>query len=280
MTFLSKYMEVIFNKNSSNATIVTGPVTIMGMVTGFLVSGRVITKYKPGPSKLFFWNVIVGFASVLGQISYIFLSCNHNNMLTEIGTLNLTAECNVNCSCDAAPYSPICHEATGTTYFSPCHAGCVEWDDNSKTYGNCGCAAEPIKNSLPDWMVKSRYMEEEEDSDVSTMVPVQTTQYSSTYQHKALNTLVETISEVTTVAGDDDDDDDVDYYHNDDDDDTNSTVARIKRLIDDKFVKNFMTPGACLAGCAFGFWTFTSISLLINWLGATGRIGNILLNFR
>lgn len=41
-----------------------------------------------------------------------------------------------------------------------------------------------------------------------------------------------------------------------------------------------MVPGACLAGCAKGFYMFTVISFIINWFGATGRIGNILLNFR
>lgn len=41
-----------------------------------------------------------------------------------------------------------------------------------------------------------------------------------------------------------------------------------------------ITPGAYLAGCAQGFYLFTIISFIINWFGATGRIGNILLNFR
>lgn len=41
-----------------------------------------------------------------------------------------------------------------------------------------------------------------------------------------------------------------------------------------------MVPGVCLAGCAQGFYLFTIISFIINWFGATGRIGNILLNFR
>lgn len=30
ITFLSKYMEVQFNKNSADASIVTGPITIIG----------------------------------------------------------------------------------------------------------------------------------------------------------------------------------------------------------------------------------------------------------
>lgn len=41
-----------------------------------------------------------------------------------------------------------------------------------------------------------------------------------------------------------------------------------------------MTPGACVKGCAFGFYAFSIISSVINCFGTSGRIGNILLNFR
>jgi hypothetical protein len=41
-----------------------------------------------------------------------------------------------------------------------------------------------------------------------------------------------------------------------------------------------MTPGACLTGCALGFYTFSVISSIINCFGTSGRIGNILVNFR
>jgi len=41
-----------------------------------------------------------------------------------------------------------------------------------------------------------------------------------------------------------------------------------------------MTPGACVQGCAFGFYAFSIISSIINCFGTSGRIGNILLNFR
>ena len=40
--------------------------------------------------------------------------------------------CNVNCGCEDVPYSPICHEATETTFFSPCHAGCQAWNAQLK----------------------------------------------------------------------------------------------------------------------------------------------------
>ena len=75
MTFMSKYLEVQFHKNAADAVIITGPFTIIGVCVGFLVSGYVISKKKPAPSKLLFWNVIVGCGYMAGQISYLYLTC-------------------------------------------------------------------------------------------------------------------------------------------------------------------------------------------------------------
>lgn len=41
-----------------------------------------------------------------------------------------------------------------------------------------------------------------------------------------------------------------------------------------------MTPGACTSGCAFGFFTFSIVSSIINCFGTSARIGNVLINFR
>uniref|UniRef100_A0A182SSX6 Kazal-like domain-containing protein n=1 Tax=Anopheles maculatus TaxID=74869 RepID=A0A182SSX6_9DIPT len=127
ITFLSKYIEVQFHKSTANATVITGPITLFGMVAGFLISGIIISKKKPSPKKLLFWNVIVGAGYMAGQISYLFLTCPDGTMPLVKGRLNLTTECNSHCHCDGIPYSPICQEETGITFFSACHAGCDTW---------------------------------------------------------------------------------------------------------------------------------------------------------
>lgn len=75
MTFLTKYMEVQFHKSAQSATIIVGPVSIIGMVIGLIGSGLVISKKKPSPSKVLMWNVIVGVIYIFGQISYMFMYC-------------------------------------------------------------------------------------------------------------------------------------------------------------------------------------------------------------
>lgn len=335
ITFLSKYMEVQFNKNSSDATIVTGPVTIIGMVTGFLLSGFLISKYRPTPRKLFLWNVIVGIGYMVGQVIYLSLTCDNHSLINEFGALNLTATCNSNCSCDGVPYSPVCHEASGITYFSPCHAGCNKWNENNKTYSGCACASESDDFTRSPWFHSTASLVPNGDF-VETSTPLGfRVNLAGQNTSDPFNDSVELATDSTyltyTQHGKDDYEEiefpetipinETAYYKgNETDDDllestenvntesitltessrkieeedtrtfdsttfaTVSTTAesRRKRAVDatDRLSKDNIIPGACIAGCAYGFFMFTGISCLINWLGATGRIGNILLNFR
>lgn len=41
-----------------------------------------------------------------------------------------------------------------------------------------------------------------------------------------------------------------------------------------------LVPGACIKGCALGFYAFSIVSSVINCFGASGRIGNLLVNYR
>lgn len=318
ITFLSKYMEVQFNRTSSNATIVTGPLTVIAMVTGFLASGYLISKYKPRPRILFFWNVLVGISYMIGQISYIFLSCDSGSTLTmNSSSISLAATCNSNCFCDTVSYNPVCHLQSGTTFYSPCHAGCKTFIEDDKTYTHCSCVNEldifnsslalrqhtRINNTLSENMVLM------ETSKI--LSPFSTTtekvlifQPINAVDEQHRTTLYDIYDEVDTEEFDitehkmsqlDKGNDEYDAYEYDDSqenstaDDTVSGMKRSKRASKnsrinpeafDSFDSLGLVPGACLAGCTFALYAYTIISLIINWLGATGRIANILLNFR
>lgn len=333
ITFLSKYMEVQFNKNSSDATIITGPVTIIGMVTGFLLSGVLITKYRPTPRKLFLWNVIVGIGYMVGQVIYLSLTCDNHSLINEFGALNLTATCNANCSCDGVPYSPVCHESSGITYFSPCHAGCNAWNENNKTYSGCACASEFDDFTRSAWFHSTDTLIPDEDFvETSTPLGFRVNLPNGRDTLDLLDGSVELATDSTYITYTQHDKDDYEelefpetipinetvyYKDNNADGDlvessengnidtitlserstfeedtstyesttyaTMSTAgSRRKRASNatDRLSKDSIIPGACIAGCAYGFFMFTGISCLINWFGATGRIGNILLNFR
>jgi len=114
--------------------LILGPITLMGMVVGFLASGFIISKKKPSPSKLLMWNVIVGAFYMVGQITYLFLTCpdGEHGLVIENGKLNLSAPCNADCHCTGISYSPVCDVRTGDTYFSPCHAGCMAYSKSQR----------------------------------------------------------------------------------------------------------------------------------------------------
>lgn len=141
ITFLAKYLEVQYSTSAAGGTVIAGPISLVGMVLGFLLSGLVISKFKPGPRPLLAWNVFVGLCFVAGQISFIFLGCSDagiKGLDLQTMQMNLQSSCNEQCNCEGVKYSPVCHEASTTTYFSACHAGCRTIIDD-KEFGNCSC---------------------------------------------------------------------------------------------------------------------------------------------
>ncbi|KAK0171245.1 hypothetical protein PV328_008995 [Microctonus aethiopoides] len=142
-TFMAKYLEVQFNTSAAGGTVITGPISLIGMVLGFLGSGLFISRIKPRPMRLLSWNVFGGLVAFAIQITYIFISCEKmpiEGISTISNEINFTTPCNIGCNCDGVKYSPVCHESSMTTYFSACHAGCTNSID-AKRYGNCSCVA-------------------------------------------------------------------------------------------------------------------------------------------
>ncbi|XP_053691720.1 solute carrier organic anion transporter family member 74D [Sabethes cyaneus] len=338
ITFLSKYIEVQFHKSTANATVITGPITLFGMVAGFLISGIVISKKKPSPKILLFWNVIVGIGYMCGQFSYLFLTCPDGNMPLVQGRLNLSTACNSHCHCDGIPYSPICQEETGITFFSACHAGCDMWNATGKFYDQCTCQNENYSSVKAPWETSFRYSEPP------------TTKQPSSPSHYVTNSITTSTSATTTTntttsstedpeyedfpkfksllpqenvtnleiksANDTSEDDSYIYDENVQDyldrllngeGDFNATSSeehdpsRQRRELtdtttissssgkstlsttsyqDEEVFSARLIPGACLKGCAYGFYLFSIISSIINCFGASGRIGNLLVNYR
>lgn len=135
-TFQGRIMEVQFNRSSHGGTIFTGPISRMGMIGGLLLSGFIITKYKPPAKHLFLWNVIWGFTAMFIRFLYTQIGCDGGNLLLMNGTI---VSCNSNCNCDDISYSPVCDLTTNITYFSACHAGCQTYDHNGGFYRDCSC---------------------------------------------------------------------------------------------------------------------------------------------
>lgn len=259
MTFLSKYMEVQFHKTAQTATVIVGPISIIGMVIGLIGSGLIISKKRPSPSKVLMWNVIVGFVYILGQTSYIFMYCGDSISLESGGNYNFTTQCNNNCSCNSVPYSPVCHEASDTTFFSACHAGCKSWDPKIRIFSNCSCV-----EAIDDFTITPSHTATTPSFLTSLSTPerlLKQMQSESTTGAPPLPTNIPYFSNPITSSTT-----------------TNSSVSRTRRSIDT--LSEILTPGVCLKGCSVAFYSFTIASMIVNWFGSSGRIGNLLVNYR
>lgn len=294
-TFMGRVMEVQFNRTSAGGSLFTGPVTISGMVIGLLTSGYVITKYKPPPKYLFFWNVIIGLISVFAHLSYTQLGCQSNSSLIVNGTV---VSCNVNCNCDGVTFTPVCDRLTGTTYFSPCHAGCTTFNETKEEYSNCTCSSpmskiiefQPISNkvinkrstSTASFLVNELLMESTTNEIITRNKFMPTEKRITFYDvyddelnpNKPSHDHDETIdaNELYDVAYEDSQEDPLTHE--------SDRIENLTRKRRQQQAEHIITPGACVGDCTFDYYAFSLIGMLSSLLNSTGRIGNILLNLR
>lgn len=283
---MGRVMEVQFNRTSAGGSVFTGPITIIGMAVGLLTSGYVITKYKPPPKYLFFWNVVIGLITMCASFSYTQLGCESNNSLLVNGTI---ISCNSNCMCDGISYSPVCDRSTDITYFSPCHAGCKTYDEAKKIYKDCSC------NYGTPFITKEIQMERSTNQAIlngETKPTEKRITLEDVYDEELKPNKQPHDDDVPIDVNDDYDDDDGDY---DDDgekkylrhihdsaetEDALNTQKLAKIESNKQFQHAHVTPGACIGDCTFDYYTFSLISMCSSLISSTGRIGNVLLNFR
>ncbi|XP_075237516.1 organic anion transporting polypeptide 33Ea [Lycorma delicatula] len=217
ITYITKYLEIQFQASAADASFIIGPTTILSMTLGFLGSGIIISKFRPKPTTLLSWNVLVGISFVIGEISFIFISCSSNSLMgygTSSKRIEIFNECNNACNCQGVKYNPVCLESEAVIFFSACHAGCSSQKSigNSKmVYNNCSC----IYPQIVELKIPKENIEDEKHK----------------YQHYS---------------------------------DPHVTLE----------------SGPCKNNCFSSFVIFISITCIMHFLGSSGKIGNILVNYR
>lgn len=287
MTFMGRMMEVQFNRSSHGGTILTGPATILGMTVGLLTSGYVITKFKPAPRYLFFWNVLIGLLLSLTQVFYTQIGCDGGNQLLLNGSV---ISCNPNCNCDGISYSPVCDRSTGMTYFSPCHAGCKTFNEKEKVYTNCTCTTSiPLQIELfQSEVAKNRVVNKRSTSTASFLANELATE-SSTKEFESTEkqlTFYDVYDEELKVNNPHDETIDVndlyDVVYDDIKDDSveQEIEGLVKRKRRQLQTDHIVTPQACSGDCNLHYYIFTFVAMITSFINASGRIGNVLLYFR
>ncbi|XP_067010749.2 solute carrier organic anion transporter family member 74D [Anabrus simplex] len=148
ISFVTKYLEVQFQQTAAGANI-TGIIALFAMVAGFLISGFVISKFKPPAIYILSWNVMAGVAYVISEITFSFLGCSNTaveglHKAMENGQSQVINSCNLGCHCGNVKYSPVCYEELQMTFYSACHAGCTSVQSTNSSYklfSNCTCTS-------------------------------------------------------------------------------------------------------------------------------------------
>ncbi|XP_017487768.1 PREDICTED: solute carrier organic anion transporter family member 4C1-like, partial [Rhagoletis zephyria] len=76
--FTPKYIEIQYRQSAATSSMVTGTVALAFSAIGVLLSGFVLSKYKPSARYMAAWNVLVGLLTVAGCIAYAFIGCPGN----------------------------------------------------------------------------------------------------------------------------------------------------------------------------------------------------------
>lgn len=141
--FAPKYFEIQYLQSPSEASFKIGTISFIFSGFGVLLSGIIITKFKPRARYLASWNIFTSILGLLGLFTNYYMGCEPNDKSLSF-SVKEHSNCNIAsvCNCDFVRYSPVCG-SNNQTYISACHAGCtddhVDPQLNITVFTNCSC---------------------------------------------------------------------------------------------------------------------------------------------
>lgn len=128
-SFGPKYIESIFNLPPWKANSILGVQLLVTGTLGTFLGGFLVSRLRLGRKKCMKMILILCGVSTVCQFVTIFLGCE-NHTITERSQNSTQSACN----CDQSDFLTVC-SAGGSTFYSPCHAGCTNVTDN--VFSNC-----------------------------------------------------------------------------------------------------------------------------------------------
>lgn len=132
--YKAKYIEAQYRQSSSAASFITGGATFFPTAVGILLGGAILTFFKPRPRSVFTMVFLCESIFIFTYSSGFFLGCDplkiagSSEVSGNLGSFSLNTSCNAGCDCSTSVFTPICGSDKLTTYFSPCHAGCSDFN--------------------------------------------------------------------------------------------------------------------------------------------------------
>lgn len=167
IVFLPKYLETQFFLSNVQASIFTGGIAIPGACIGTFLGGYLLKRFSLRPKGAIQMVMVFNLMGLSVYGLLFLLGCdnvkmagttspyfNHTVHMSAMGNadqkafeVNLTAWCNMGCSCNSASVEPVCGN-NGLTYFSPCHAGCSSSRNGQTNFANCSCVQGSHRSSF------------------------------------------------------------------------------------------------------------------------------------
>ena len=142
-SFAPKYLEIVFNLTSSEASLVVGAALIPSAFLALILGGVVPKCFKMETLQLLSLTVISSFIT-LGTTFALFISCEQADFIEPSSSItyqNNTCQVN-NCECSEINYKPFCLDLK-TVIFSPCYYGC-----KNTSLVSCSCNRPEINFDL------------------------------------------------------------------------------------------------------------------------------------
>lgn len=150
-TYLPKYIETQYARSASTANIYAGLISIGSIAVSTALGGYILTHFNLSPRNAILcliasWSIIV-----VSYLSGLIFGCDEpviEGLFLDRSTSRLRfmefvgptgSSCDAECRCEYIyHFNPVNHN--GVNYFSPCHAGCLEFSDQIGKWNACRCA--------------------------------------------------------------------------------------------------------------------------------------------
>ncbi|XP_072530304.1 solute carrier organic anion transporter family member 1C1 [Salminus brasiliensis] len=155
ITFKAKYMEQQFGQSASRANFLIGVLNLPVVAVGIFLGGLLMKRYKLSVVSGAQLSFLASFSACLLMLLQFGTKCDNMRMAGLTVSYNgtpqisydeqsLFSQCNLNCSCNAGEWDPVCSD-DGITYMSPCLAGCSSSSGHGKdtVFHNCSCVLSP-----------------------------------------------------------------------------------------------------------------------------------------
>lgn len=146
-TFLPKYLTEQFRIAPSSASAISGLAGILFVGFGAFLGGTIIRMFNINSKQMARWIAISSLLYVIGMLVLMNLGCPENQTVHYQSEEFGATDCALSCRCSGEMYNPVC--ANGTSYMSPCLAGCKSHTstDNGILFEECGCSTSLDKYS-------------------------------------------------------------------------------------------------------------------------------------